>query len=629
MLDKLRSGAGSWVAKIFIALLAMSFGVWGINDVFRGPSGDALAQVGDREITAEEFRQAFDRQVRSYSRQLGQNLTQEQARQFGLDRQVLSQLMQDAALQAQADRMGLEIPNKAVADRIASNPDFRNARGQFDPDDFRRRLAANGFSEQQFVAIERQAMIRSAITEAIDEGLEAPQPLVEAVWKHRNELRDARYFVLRADPSSVPEPTDQELKAFYDANTGLFRVPERRSFAVIVADADTVGGKLEISDADIEAEYERNKSAYGTPEKRTIQQIAFPNAEEAAKASERIRAGADFLAVAKERGLTESDAMLGTFTREQVPDPALAEAAFKLAEGVVSDPVQGRLSTSLLRVTKIEPGSQKSLAEARDEVLKQLRHARGRDEVLNVHDKIEDARAGGQTFEETARTEGLPFRLIEGVDRTGIGADGKPLQDLPGKEEVLGAVFQGDVGVELDAVSTPNDGFVWVDIREVTPPSVKPLDQVRPEVVEAWKTRRQRELVVERANELKKRAESGTSLDQLARDSGAEVKTATGLKRSEANETFDAQAVAALFAAPPDGFAVAPEADGSGAKIMQSMPVMGTPYDPNSADAKEIAKTVSGSLANDLYVEYLTDLQNNLGVKLNEAEWSRLSGGRS
>ncbi len=629
MLDKLRSSAGSWVAKIFIALLALSFGVWGINDVFRGPSGDALAQVGDQEITAEEFRQAFDRQLRNYSRQLGQTITQDQARQFGLDRQVLSELMQGAALQTQAQEMGLAIPDKVVADRIAANPDFRNTRGQFNPEDFRRLLAANGLTEQQFVASERQAMVRSAIAQAIDEGLQAPQPLVEAVWKHRNEQRDARYFVLRPDATPIADPSDLELKAFYEANSGLFAVPERRTFAVMIADPDALGGAIEVNDNDIAAEYERNKGAYGTPEKRTIQQIAFPNADEARKAADRIRSGTDFLVVAKERGLTEADATLGELTRDQVPDPALAEAAFKLAQGQVSDPVQGRLAIVLLRVTAIQPGTQRTLEEARGEILKGLQHARGREEVLNVHDKVEDGRAASQSFEDIAKAEGLKFVVLEDIDRSGMKPDGKPVEDLPGKDQVLELVFESDVGVETDPVSTPNDGFVWVDVREISPASVKPLDQVREEAIEAWKKRKRRELVMERANELKKRAESGATLDQLAREVGAEVKVANGLKRNEATAEFDAQAVAALFAAPVDGFAVAPESDGQGARLMQSSPVLGAPFDPNSADAKAVARTIADSIAGNLYSEYLTDLQNHLGVKLNEAEWSRLTAGRS
>lgn len=107
------------------------------------------------------------------------------------------------------------------------------------------------------------------------------------------------------------------------------------------------------------------------------------------------------------------------------------------------------------------------------------------------------------------------------------------------------------------------------------------------------------------------------------------MKTASGVKRNETSADLDAAAVRALFATRADGFAVAVEPDGTGAKILQSSPVLGTPYDPAAQDAKEIAKAIEDSLSNDLYVQYLGGLQKSLGVKLNEAEWSKLTAGRS
>ncbi|MGE4247673.1 MAG: SurA N-terminal domain-containing protein, partial [Parvibaculaceae bacterium] len=433
MLDKLRSSAGSWVAKIFIALLAASFGVWGINDVFRGRTGEVLAQVGERQIGVEEFRQAFDQQVRAFSRRSGQSITAEQARQIGLDQQVLASLLQGATLESQAQSMRLAVPDKTIADGVAANPVFHGTGGKFDPAYFRRLLANAGMTEPQFLAAERQNKLRTTLSNVIDDGLKAPAPLVEAVWKYRNEQRDARYFVVMADISQIAAPGDQDLKTFYDANKGLFSIPERRAFSVIVADADVVGARFPVDEEQIKAEYERNKDSYGTPEKRSIQQIAFPNADEARKALERIKGGADFLAVAKERGLTEADATLGEFTRAQVPDAALADAAFKLEENTVSEPVAGKLATVLLRVTKIVPGTIKTLEETRPEIVKRIQHERGREEVLNLYDKVEDARAGGQSLEEIARAENLKLLTVPGVDRSGRDASGKEIEDFPVK----------------------------------------------------------------------------------------------------------------------------------------------------------------------------------------------------
>ena len=98
MLTALRSKSGGIIAKIFIALLAGSFAVWGIEDMLRGGNSETLAKVGDREIGSYEFSEAFNRQLSVYSRRLGETVTPDRARQLGIDRQILGDLMRDAAL---------------------------------------------------------------------------------------------------------------------------------------------------------------------------------------------------------------------------------------------------------------------------------------------------------------------------------------------------------------------------------------------------------------------------------------------------------------------------------------------------------------------------------------------------
>ncbi len=626
MLDAMRNRAGSWIAKAFITLLAASFAVWGVADVFRGFRGDVLVTVGDVEITTEEYRNVFNRQLRAVSRQLGQSITPQQARDMGLDRQILNQLIRDAAFSAQARSLGLAVPDRAVAQRIASNPAFQTSQGEFNPQDFRRLLAQSGISESEFVAAERQAMMGGAIADALDSGIKPPQPLVQAIWQYRSERRDAEYFLVRADDIAVPEPSEAELREFYQANPSLFEVPERRQIAIIHADPVELGARGDVTEEEIAAAYEWRQGEFGTPERRVIQQIPFANAEAASQALQRIREGAEFLDIAREMGLSEDDATLGELTRDAVPDPAFAQAAFALQAGQVSEPIEGRLSTALLRVAEIIPGAQQPLAEVRDELARRLQVERGREEALNVYDQVEDGRAAGQSFEDIAAELDLHVRTLE-VDRAGVGPDGRTT-DLPARDEVLRTAFDLDVGIEADPVSTRDEGFVWVEVRDITPATVKRFEDARQDAVAAWQRRKTSEAVLERARELKQQAETGTSFQQLARDVGAEVRSVTDVRRGTATEEFDARAVAALFAAPSGGYAVSLQNDGQSAKVIKSTPVLAPPFDANSEEARSIASALQTGLGDDLTTQYTSALQSSLKVELNEALWNQLAGGR-
>jgi peptidyl-prolyl cis-trans isomerase D len=290
--------------------------------------------------------------------------------------------------------------------------------------------------------------------------------------------------------------------------------------------------------------------------------------------------------------------------------------------------VAGKLSTFLVKVAAITPGKTPTFEEAQAGIAGDIAKERARDQIIDLHGRIEDARAGGKTFEELAQEFSLNLRTVGPMSRDGRDAQGLDIKGLPEQEALIAAIFASDTGVENDPVTTADDGFVWFDVREVSPTSLKPFDEVKGEVIEGWKTQKRREGVLAAAQALVKRLNEGARLDDLAREAGREVKQAQGLKRTESNQAFDPAAVQALFAAPPAGFAAVLEPDGSGARVMQSMPVMQPPFDANAEEAKAIERVLAQRLTGDLSSLYLQDLQQTFGVKLNEDLWRKLAGER-
>ena len=629
MLTALRGSAGGLIAKIFIGLLAASFAVWGVADVFRGYHSDVLATAGSNEVTSQEFQTAFSRRVRVLSSRLGRNLSEPEARQLGVDAQVLQELLRDSTLMAQAKDLKLALPDSVVADRVASNPAFQDAKGQFNPQDFRRLLQANGLSEQEFVSNERQGLIRQAVTDSIVSGLNAPDTLVEIAWRQRNEQRDADYFDIPASAVTVPEPSKDEIAKYYAAHQSEFMIPERRTIATIVLDANELAKSIDVSDQEVMTTYERDKNRFGEPEKRDVQQIAFPDMAAAEAALKRIRGGEDFMKVAADRGYSPKDVDLGEVLQTDIPDEAIAKAAFSLPKDKVSDPVKGKLAVSLVRVTKISGGKVKPLSEVRDQIVSEIRLRHARENLLDLHDHIEDARAGGQSFEAIAKKFDLKVLTLDSVDISGHQTDGKEVADFPGKAEVLKAAFASDVGVENDALAIGQDGFDWYEVRDIQSAKVRPLDSASPDVIAAWKAEKLREVLLDKARSLQARAEKGEAMDKLAAEVGAKLEKATGLKRIETSSTFNGAEVAALFAAAPDGYAVALGADGKTARVMHSAPVLIPPFDPKSVEAKALRKALDTGLANDVFSAYMTELETAIGVKVNQTMWRSLSGGQS
>jgi peptidyl-prolyl cis-trans isomerase D len=625
MMESLRGAATGWVAKVLIGLLAMSFAIWGINDVFRGYRSNVLASVGDYEISVDAYRMTLEQRLRSLSRQTGQPINNQRAAELGLDRQILADMLRNGALQEQAREMKLAVPDAIIAQEIAGEAAFQNTRGQFDANRFRQILQQNGLNEQMFLNEEKAGKLRQAIADPILSNLGPPETLVEAIVRQTNERRDAKYFEVSANAGELAPASETDLKNYYEKNPQQFTAPAYRSLVLLKAEPQDITSSMTVNEEEIASAYESLKEQYRTPEQRTIQQLTFATMDEARAARQRIDQGTDFLSLAKEKGVDEKDITLGHLARKDIPDKAIADAAFSLPEGTVSQPVDGRLAKALLRVIKITPEVLKPLGDVRNELANQIKLERAHEEILNLHGKVEDERAGGANFETIAKTLSIPLITIPAVDARGLDKAGKPVE-VPAKTEVLQLAFESDVGVETDPVSTKNDGYVWVDVRDVTAATVRPFADVRADVQKAYDAQRLREQVLKKANELVKRAEGGASLDALAQELGTEVKTETGVKRNDSRPNFDSGAVSAVFLAPDNGFVYAPEIDGKGVKVIQALAISAPSYDPKSKEAQDIRKALTDGMRNDLLATYISGVQQSLGVSVNDQLWRQTTG---
>src|SRR5499427_6694429 len=417
MLRGLHKASSTWLGKAVMAaimgFLVISFAIWGIGDIFRGFGRNAVATIGDTEISIEQFRQFYNDRLQQLGRQLGRPITPDDARARGLDRQILGQLVAETTLDEEAKKLRLGVSEADLAKRITADPSFRGPSGQFDRSRFEQLIRQAGFTEARFVDDQRRAQLRRQIAQSVGGEMKVPTIAATALNQYRNEKRSIEYVVLGpAQAGEIPPPTPEVLSKYFEERKALFRTPEFRKVTLLRLSPAEIAKPDTVSDADAKAYFEQRKDSYGRPEKRELRQIVFPNAEEAAAARERITKGATFDDIAKEHGVNESDTMLGTVAKADIIDPAIADAAFALKQGEISQPVKGRFGTALLQVSKIEPGEEKTFEQMASQVKTEIAEGRARSEVTTLRDKIEDERAAGSTLtgREETRSFGYQYR---------------------------------------------------------------------------------------------------------------------------------------------------------------------------------------------------------------------------
>ncbi|TCT01545.1 peptidyl-prolyl cis-trans isomerase [Aquabacter spiritensis] len=627
VLQTLRKGASGLVAKAFLLVLTLSFVIWGISDVFRGYGTSAVAKVGDTEIPVAAFRQQYLDQIQRISRSTGRPITPDQARAFGLDRQILSQMIAEAALDDDAKRRGLALSDDEIAREIRANPDFRRpGASEFEPAYFEQLLRSNGLTELRFIAMEKQRTLRQEIVESFGGGMVVPRVLSDALHRYQTEQRDIAYVVVTpAAAPALPEPTEDQLKAFYDARKVTFRAPEFRKVALLALTPANLAQWIEVSEADLKAAYESNPARFGTPERRQIQQIVFPDAAAAQAADDKIKAGASFLDIAAARGLGPKDVDLGLVTRADLIDTKIAEAAFTLPDGGTSGPIPGAFGSALVHVAAIQPGQQQPFDQVRDQLRQEIALERARRDLLDKHDAIEDERAAGSTLAEVAQKLGLAIDTLEAVDRSGRDPTGAELTDIPGRQDVVSGAFATQPGIEADVIQLPqNGGYVWFDVLEVTPSRERPFDEVKDLVKARWSEDETVKVVDAAAKSLLEAAQAGKSLADLAAAAKLDVKTADGLQRGRASADFSGDALNQIFEVKVGGVGSAPGATPTERLVFQVTKVTLPPAGPSD---QELDQQIARQMETDLLLQYVAGLRTELGVEINERSFQTAIGG--
>jgi peptidyl-prolyl cis-trans isomerase D len=611
---------------VVMGVLIISFGIWGIADIFRGFGQSTLAKIGHTEISTEQFRQLYTEKLQQVGRQFGRSLTMDQARAFGLDRQVLQQTIAEAALDEEARRLGLGQSDAETMRMIFSDPNFKGVNGAFDPARFQAMIRQFGYSEQRYVADQRRVSLRRQIAGTISAGLEPPKTLIDALSRFQNEARSIEYVKLdAAQAGTIDPPSPETLAGYFDDHKTLFRAPEYRKISFVMVNPEEVGKWTTISDEDARKLFEQRRVKLGKPEQREVSQMIFPNAEEALSARNRIGSGLSFDDLAKERGLNSSDVDLGMIAKSEIIDPAVADAAFSLPSGDVSQPVQGKFGVALVKIGKIVPGVEPTFESVASNLKKELAVERARTAVAELRDKMEDERGGGSSVIEAAQKLGLTAVTIDAVDRSGRLPNGQLVTNIPPGLDVVSQAFASDVGVDNDPIPF-NGGYVWYDVLGITPSRERSLDEVKDQVEARWRDDQITSRLRTKATEIVQKLDQGGHLADEAANAGLKVETAAAFRRDASPPGVPSSVVAAAFRTAKDGVGQVAGAAAGEWIVFRVTDVTVPPVDLASDDMKKLKETLLRALTDEQVGQYVTKLESDIGTTINEAAFAQVTG---
>lgn len=623
MLNSLRESSGSWVVKILLGLLVLSFAIWGIGDIVRFQPDANVATVGDQGVSGQQFLARFDQQVRNLQRQFGPTFDQEQARRLGFVDQVLQQMVTQMLYDQQAADMNLIATDEEALRNIQQNPAFRDSLGNFSRLTFENRLANARETEQSYVALLKQAIKRNQLLEASTLAARSPSVLVDAIYRYQNEKRVLEILSVQVEAMQVAEqPSEDAINNHYREHEADFMAPEYRDISYLTLSADDVAGDMKVNEDELHAAYDARLSEFTETEVRTVDQVVVPDQELAERIVGRMREGGDFYAVAKELADADRDAVsMGEMTRDQMPD-AIGEPVFALGVGEIGGPVQSPFGWHVFRVTDISPGGKKEFAEVRDILLNDLQREKAVDAMYDLSNRIEDRLAGGARLEEIAETLNLTHGRVSTVDASGRNRDDQPADGLPNVAGLIATAFNSEVGEDLALHESADGTYYLVRVDKIYPPTLQPLNKVRDVIIAELLTEEKNRQAEEEANRLLAEVQSGKDLTDLASGGGISVQTTPPVVRSQSlsQANLSGDLASKVYDLAPGTAASGPSRDGSAHLVVRVKEIEPASADDNAPGRSQTRQAITQSISEDLLQQFTAALRQKFEVEIHDRQ---------
>ncbi|QFS83217.1 Peptidyl-prolyl cis-trans isomerase D [Roseivivax sp. THAF40] len=597
------------ISKFFLWILMglLLVGLAGFGAVNLSGTARSVAAVGDQEVSVDAYARAVQQELRALQAQRGEAVTFAEARQAGLDTQVLSQLVLTRALDYEANRLGISVGDEMVAAELAQVGAFQGPNGQFSRDAYSFALDNAGMSESEFEEDLRNEISRTVFQGGVFSGLTMPAPYTDAIIEYAGERRDVTFAVLTGADLEVgiDAPTEDDLRSFYDENIDRYTIPETKRITYAWITPDMILDSVEVPEETLREAYEEQSARFNMPERRLVERLVFSDDTAAEAAAARIADGEiTFEALVAERGLALSDTDLGAVSRDDLGDAA--EAVFAAETGSVAGPAPTGLGPALFRVNAELAAVETSFEEAVPMLRDTLVLDRARRVIAAQAESYDNELAGGATLEELAESTDLTLGQIDWNRDSN-----DDIAAYPAFNSAARAAAEDDYP---EIVELGDGGLFALRVDGIDAPAPASFEEVEAEVSAAWEQERTTAALLEQAEAHAEAISQGASFA----DRGLPDTELTGVERTAVPERLPRNAVADAFDAE-SGSAIAVAGPDRVAVIRVDAI---TPADPESEDAVALATRLSeqaeAALADDLFRALSADIQSRAGVTVNQ-----------
>lgn len=559
MLTLLRNLLRSKIALVLIGLLILSLAVWGVTDIFRPSAGNNLVKIGTRTVSVQDVSREIDELIRQQRESGNTSITRERLADSGELEQFARSEIDRELIAAYLENTGMRASKAAAADAVRESPLFINPITEsFDTDSYEQFVDRQGLSDAQFSSGLRDDISRGYIGRALQAGLD-PTAGMNTLWTLFNsEQRRIAYFAITPEQLSEPpeEPTEEELRAFYDENRDALLQPDRRALSAIILTPQDFITRVDVTEEELQNDYEAQISRFSGPSTRTFEQLIFTTEAAARAALGPLLIGEELATVLGQHGGRVVPAQ--SSLQSEIEDQEFAQAVFNAPLDIWDGPIENGGMFRLVRVTEDIQGEPTPFAEVRETIESELLLAKAERAFDRSFEEIDDAIGAGLSLEEMSSELGSPVFSFPPVDQFGRTENGQFVSTLAGLEGAMRLAFN----LFPDETSNRRDdesAQYILHLDEVVEQRTPSFEEVREDLAVALRRQKLDEALQKLADDSSARISEGTAfITAEAEGLGVEVTRPLSSVRRTDTESLPQTVLLQIFNTERDKAFVAP-----------------------------------------------------------------------
>jgi peptidyl-prolyl cis-trans isomerase D len=502
MLDFFRNHQRLMMA-LLILIVVPGLGIVGIQGFSSFFDENAnVASVNGHKITRVEYDGAMRQQVDRARQMLGAQFDPKMFETPEMRASLIDSLVQQRVLSDETQRLHLTASDAAVRRALLADPTIASLRkpdGSIDVEQYKQLLAMQGMTPEQYDERVRYGLASDQIPSSIQSTAFTSKTLAQTLTEIAEQRRDVQGLAFRTvDYTAKIQPTDAQVKSYYDAHSAEFATPESATIQYLVMSPATLSAAVKPSDADLKKYYDDNIARFKTQAQVRVSHILITapkdaSAADKAKAKQQaetllaqVKAHPDqFAQIAQKNSQDPGSAAkggdLGYFSRGMIAGgQAFDDAAFGLKKGEISGIVQTDFGYHIIEATDVKPSVTQPFDEVKDAITKEVVAQQA---AKNLADDAEGFTSTVYEQSKSLQPAADKYKLQIQTATVGSKPDPKLPPDSPlNNTKFLAAVFAPDAVKQhnnTQAIDIGNSTLIAGRVTDYKAAAVPALDTIK------------------------------------------------------------------------------------------------------------------------------------------------------